>query len=153
MTDASLFSAPRPGGVTRRVTQAPRDGRSGMTDLDVSIATQPARDASGSLPIGHYAMLSDGSSAALVGTDGSIDWLCLPRFDSPALFSRLLGPDAGHFQIAPTAPYTVTRAYIPGTLVLGTPFTTDEGVVPLTAALAVPEGQRGHALGKDAPHE
>jgi GH15 family glucan-1,4-alpha-glucosidase len=124
-----------------------------MTDLDVSVATQPARDASGSLPIDHYAMLSDCSSAALVGTDGSIDWLCLPRFDSPALFSRLLDPDAGHFQIAPTAPYTVARAYVPGTLVLETTFTTDDGVVRVTDALAFPEGQRGHDLGKDAPHE
>jgi len=124
-----------------------------MTDLDVSVAARPARDASGSLPIGEYAMLSDCSSAALVGSDGSIDWLCLPRFDSPALFSRLLDPDAGHFSIAPTAPYTVTRAYVPGTLVLETTFTTDDGVVRLTDALAFPEGQRGHDLGKDAPHE
>jgi len=124
-----------------------------MTDLDVSVATQPARDSSGSLPIGDYAMLSDCSSAALVGTDGSIDWLCLPRFDSPALFSRLLDPDAGHFSIAPTAPYTVTRAYVPGTLVLETTFTTDDGVVRLTDALAFPEGQRGHDLGKGSPHE
>src|SRR4051794_63104 len=124
-----------------------------MTDLDVSVTARPARDASGSLPIGEYAMLSDCSSAALVGSDGSIDWLCLPRFDSPALFSRLLDPDAGHFSIEPVAPYTVTRAYVPGTLVLETTFTTDEGVVRLTDALAFPEGQRGHELGKDAPHE
>src|SRR5947208_14389352 len=124
-----------------------------MTDLDVSVAVRPARDASGSLPISEYAMLSDCSSAALVGSDGSIDWLCLPRFDSPALFSRLLDPDAGHFAIAPTAPFTVTRAYVPGTLVLETTFTTADGVVRLTDALAFPEGQRGHDLGKDAPHE
>jgi GH15 family glucan-1,4-alpha-glucosidase len=91
-----------------------------MTDLDVSIAARPARASSGSLPIAEYALLSDCSSAALVGSDGSIDWLCLPRFDSPALFSRLLDPEAGHFSIAPTAPYTVTRAYVPGSLVLET---------------------------------
>jgi GH15 family glucan-1,4-alpha-glucosidase len=124
-----------------------------MTDLDVSVAARAARDSSGSLPIGEYAMLSDCSSAALVGTDGSIDWLCLPRFDSPAVFSRLLDPDAGHFSIAPTAPYTVTRAYVPGTLVVETTFTSDDGVVRLTDALAFPPGQRGHDLGKDAPHE
>src|SRR4051812_35259287 len=124
-----------------------------MTDLDVSAPSRTARDASGSLPIAEYALLSDCSSAALVGSDGSIDWLCLPRFDSPALFSRLLDPDAGHFSIAPTAPYTVTRAYVPGSLVLETTFTTDEGVVRLTDALAFPDGQRGHDLGKDSPHE
>src|SRR4051794_16494461 len=124
-----------------------------MTDLDVSVSARPARDASGSLPIGEYAMLSDCSSAALVGSDGSIDWLCLPRFDSPALFSRLLDPDAGHFSIAPTSEYTVTRAYVPGSLVLETTFTTTDGVVRLTDALAFPEGQLGHDLGKDVPHE
>src|SRR3954451_19501218 len=124
-----------------------------MTDLDVSVVARSARDSSGSLPIGEYAMLSDCSSAALVGSDGSIDWLCLPRFDSPAIFSRLLDPAGGHFSIAPTAPYTVTRAYVPGSLVLETTFTTDNGVVRLTDALAFPEGQRGHDLGKGAPHE
>src|ERR1044072_3316603 len=124
-----------------------------MTDLDVSVATRPARDASGSLPIGAYAMLSACSSAALVGTDGSIDWLGLPRFDSPAVFSRLLDPDAGHFSIAPAAPYTVTRTYVPGTLVLETTWATDAGVVRLTDALAFPDAQRGLDLGKDSPHE
>ena len=80
-----------------------------MTDLDVSVAARPARDASGSLPIGEYAMLSDCSSAALVGSDGSIDWLCLPRFDSSAVFSRILDPDAGHWSITPTESFTVER--------------------------------------------
>src|SRR5919198_3389973 len=102
-----------------------------MTDLDVSVATQPARDASGSLPIADYAMLSDCSSAALVGTDGSIDWLCLPRFDSPAIFARLLDPDAGHWSITPAGPFTARRRYLPGSLVLETTFTTANGSVRL----------------------
>src|SRR5438034_9563004 len=124
-----------------------------MTDLDVSVATQPARDASGSLPIGDYAMLSDCSSAALVGTDGSIDWLCLPRFDSPAVFSRILDPAAGHWSIAPTEPFTSERRYLPGTLVLETIFTTERGRVRLVDALAFEPGQRGHDLGQNPPHE
>ena len=95
-----------------------------MTDLDVSVAARPARDASGSLPIGEYAMLSDCSSAALVGSDGSIDWLCLPRFDSPSLFARVLDPEAGHWSIAPTGEYGTERRYAPGTLVVETTFTT-----------------------------
>ena len=53
------------------------------------------------VPIADYGLLSDCSSAALVSRDGSVDWLCLPRFDSPGVFSRLLDPDAGHWSIAP----------------------------------------------------
>jgi GH15 family glucan-1,4-alpha-glucosidase len=98
-------------------------------------------------------MLSDCTSAALVGRDGSIDWLCLPRFDSPALFSRLLDRDAGHWAIAPVEEYTVERRYLPGTLVLETTFTTATGAVRLIDALAFAKGQRGHALGLGAPHE
>src|SRR5438874_13362771 len=111
------------------------------------------RDGSGSLPIAAYAMLSDCSSAALVGTDGSIDWLCLPRYDSPALFARLLDPDAGHWAIAPVEPCMVERRYLPGTLVLETVFTTASGTIRLLDALAFAEGQRGHDLGLDSPHE
>src|SRR3954467_12647005 len=88
---------------------------------------RPVRDGSGSLPIADYAMISDCSSAALVGTDGSIDWLRPPPSDSSAVFSRLLDPDAGHWAIAPTAPYTVERRYLPGSLVLETTFTTETG--------------------------
>lgn len=111
------------------------------------------RDPTGSLPIAAYAMLSDCNSAALVGLDGSIDWFCVPRYDSPALFTRLLDPDAGHWSITPAAPYTATRRYRPGTLVLETTFTTDTGSLQLVDALAFAAGQRGHDLGLDAPHE
>ena len=127
--------------------------RSGKRSPAPSGVPRPQRDGSGSLPIAAYAMLSDCSSAALVGLDGSIDWLCLPRFDSPALFSRLLDPDAGHWAIAPGGEYTVARRYLPGSLVLETTFTTQTGSVRLLDALAFAEGQRGHHLGRDAPHE
>ena len=106
-----------------------------------------------SKPIASYGLLSDCNSAALAGSDGSIDWLCVPRFDSPAVFGRLLDPEAGHWQIVPAAPYTAERRYLEGTLVLETTFTTDEGVVRLRDALVFAEGQRSHALGLDAPHE
>ncbi len=121
------------------------------TDSGVSEAFE--RDGTGSLPIASYAMVSDCNSAAMVGADGSIDWLCVPRFDSPALFSRLLGPDAGHWAITPSESYAVERRYLPGTLVLETTFTTARGSARLLDAMALQEGQRGHALGLDAPHQ
>ena len=78
-----------------------------------------------------YALLGDTHTAALVGRDGSIDWLCLPRFDSGACFAALLGEDRhGRWQVAPAGQVlAVRRRYRPGTLVLETEFDTDEGTV------------------------
>ena len=108
---------------------------------------------SASRPIASYGLLSDCNTAALAGSDGSIDWLCLPRFDGPAVFARLLDERAGHWSIRPTGEYTVERRYLEQSLVIETTFTADSGVVRLTDALAFEEGQRGHDLGLDAPHE
>jgi hypothetical protein len=107
----------------------------------------------GYLPIADYALVGDGHSAALVGRDGSIDWLCLPRFDSPAVLASILDPDAGHWAIRPAGAYRSTRRYLPGTLVLETTFTTASGVVRLCDAMAFGEGERVHDLGRDSPHE
>ena len=106
-----------------------------------------------SLPISEYGLIADCNSAALVGSDGSVDWLCLPRYDSPAVFTRILGPDAGHWSLTPVEPFQSTRRYLPGTLVLETTFRTESGVVRVTDAMAFKEGQRGHDLGIEAPHE
>jgi GH15 family glucan-1,4-alpha-glucosidase len=78
-----------------------------------------------------YALIGDCRSAALVGRDGSIDWLCFPRFDSGACFAALLGtPDNGLWRIAPAAGATrITRRYREGTLVLETETETPDGVV------------------------
>src|SRR5687768_17927930 len=103
-------------------------------------------------PIADYGMLSDLNSAALVDRYGSIDWLCMPRYDSPALFTRILDPDAGHWSIRPAEPFTVERRYLPGTLVLETIFTTESGSIRLVDAMSFAEGQRGHELGLDPPH-
>ncbi len=92
-------------------------------------------------------------TAALVGNDGSIDWLCLPRFDGPAVFARILDPDAGHWSIRPSSAFTTERRYLPSSLVIDTTFTTETGTVRLLDALAFAEGQRGHDLGLEAPRE
>jgi GH15 family glucan-1,4-alpha-glucosidase len=84
-----------------------------------------------SRPIEDYALVGDLQSAALVSRDGSIDWLCLPRFDSEACFAALLGDERhGYWQIAPAREITrVSRRYWPGTLILETEFATASGVV------------------------
>jgi len=81
-------------------------------------------------PIEDYAMLGNCRSAALVDKRGSIDWLCLPRFDSDALFAALLGtPEHGRWSIAPQGAFGSTRRYRDGSLVLETEFETDDGAV------------------------
>jgi GH15 family glucan-1,4-alpha-glucosidase len=125
-----------------------------MTDAPALGAQATGRPAArASVPIADYGLLSDCSSAALVSRDGSIDWLCLPRFDSPSVFARLLDPDAGHWSIAPAGPARSERRYLPGTLVIETTFRTEGAAVRVTDALAFPPGQRGHDLGHEAPHE
>src|SRR3984957_7745744 len=81
------------------------------------------------LPIEDYALIGDCKTAALVGLDGSIDWLCWPRFDSAACFAGLLGTaEHGRWLIAPEHPILhVSRRYRPGTLVLETEFQTEAG--------------------------
>src|SRR4030095_2945757 len=78
-----------------------------------------------------YALLGDTQTAALVGRNGSIDWLCLPRFDSPACFAALLGDDShGRLPIAPTEPVMESsRRYRGNSLVLETEFRRAQGVV------------------------
>ncbi|HET6870580.1 MAG TPA: glycoside hydrolase family 15 protein [Solirubrobacteraceae bacterium] len=106
----------------------------------------------GSRPIGDYGLLADCNSAALVDRDGSIGWLCLPRYDSPAVFAQILDPEGGHWHIKPSGAYRSERRYLPGTLVIETTFVSESGTVKLTDAMAFPEGQRHHELGFGAPH-
>ena len=80
------------------------------------------------LPIGDYALIGESRSAALVSRDGSIDWLCWPRFDSPSIFARILdAKNGGHFAITPATPFRATRQYIEGTNVLETTFECTDG--------------------------
>src|SRR6478735_2000924 len=73
-------------------------------------------------PVADHALLSDRHSSALIDHQGSVEWLAFPRFDSPSVCGRLLGPEAGHWQVAPVAPATTSRRYV------------------------------GHGLGSDVPH-
>jgi GH15 family glucan-1,4-alpha-glucosidase len=83
--------------------------------------------------IEEYALIGDLRTTALVGRNGSIDWLCMPQTDSPACFASLLGTDEnGTWQISPSDPVrSVSRRYRDGTLVLETDFQTDDGRVRL----------------------
>ncbi len=94
------------------------------------------------LKIEDYAVIGDCKTAALVGSDGSIDWLCWPRFNSAACFAALLGtPENGRWLIAPTlAPLAVKRRYRPGTLVLETEFQTDTGCAAIVDFMPPADG-------------
>lgn len=96
------------------------------------------------LPIGEYALLGDCHTAALVGRDGTLDWLCLPRFDSPACMAALLGTsEHGHWSLCPDEPVLGShRQYRDDTLVLETTFVTAGGEVTLVDYMPVEQEHR-----------
>jgi len=112
-------------------------------------------------PIGDYGFISDCHTGALVASDGTVEWMCVPRFDSPSLFGALLDRRAGAYRLGPRnlrAP--VSRRYVPGTNVLETSWMTNTGWLLVHDALVLtpeaeedPEEVRGRALGpRDAEH-
>jgi alpha,alpha-trehalase len=112
-------------------------------------------------PIGDYGFISDCHTGALVASDGTVEWMCLPRFDSPSLFGAVLDRGAGAYRLGPRnlrAP--VSRRYVPGTNVLETNWMTNTGWLLVHDALVLtpgveedPEEVRGRALGsRDAEH-
>jgi GH15 family glucan-1,4-alpha-glucosidase len=89
-------------------------------------------------PIGSYGFLSDCHTSALVSYDGVVEWLCLPRFDSPSAFGVLLDRSAGHFKLKPRGVIVpISRRYQPGTLVIETTWVTDTGWVVVHDALTI----------------
>lgn len=94
------------------------------------------------LPIEDYAVLGDNGTAALVGRDGSVDWLCLPRFDSPACFAALVGgPENGRWLIGPVDRAECSRRYVGHSSVLETTYTTDTGTVRVVDVMPVNDGR------------
>jgi glucoamylase len=151
--DRDLDVAPSPARPTlprsrRRLRRKPRHAAAPAGGAGTAQADLP-------LAIEDYALIGDCTTAALVGRNGSIDWLCWPRFDSNACFAALLGTsDHGRWRIAPADPAPrVARAYRDGTMVLETVFTTDDGRVavidfmpfehPTSSVVRLVEGRAG----------
>jgi GH15 family glucan-1,4-alpha-glucosidase len=95
---------------------------------DAGPKTHELPEQSRAVPIGDYAFLSDGEVSALVAPSGSVDWMCLPRFDSPSSFGSILGRHAGSFTVAPLGMRVPAgRRYLPGTMILETSWGTPTG--------------------------
>ncbi|HYY88380.1 MAG TPA: glycoside hydrolase family 15 protein [Chloroflexota bacterium] len=102
-------------------------------------------------PIGGYGLIGDCRAAGLVSRDGSLDWLCFPRFDSPSIFGAVLDArSGGRFRIRPTGAFEASRRYLPETNILETTFRTTSGSVALRDLMPVAsEAEKRHALTPD----
>ena len=93
-------------------------------------------------PLSAYGLIGGNRTAVLVGADGSVDWACLPDFDSPSVFGALLDPEAGRFAIRPTGPYRAEQHYERGTNVLVTEMRTATGRVRIRDFMPIVSGRR-----------
>jgi alpha,alpha-trehalase len=110
----------------------------GVSDQPFRAASDHGIRVSAFPPIGDYAFLSDCEAAALVAPSGNVEWMCLPRMDSPSVFGAILDRDAGTFRVAPTdVSVPAGRRYIPGTMVLETSWETRMGWVIVRDALSI----------------
>jgi GH15 family glucan-1,4-alpha-glucosidase len=109
-----------------------------MQQVGAAVASSANPTGHRDVPIGSYGFLSDGEVLALVAPGGAVDWMCVPRFDSPSVFGRLLGRLAGSFRVAPAdTRVPAARRYLPGTMILETTWGTDSGWVIVRDALLV----------------
>src|SRR5437762_972424 len=101
--------------------------------------------------IADYALLSNCQGAALVSRDGSIDWACLPAFDSSALFARILGEPGGYWTLHPVESYEARREYVEDTMVLRTELRTAGGVAVLSDFMPLHPDDRHNDIGRHSP--
>jgi len=107
-------------------------------DAHVSSTTAASTEDSLFPPIADYGLLSDCHTAALLASDGSIEWMCLPHFDSPSIFAAMLDRGAGSFRVGPYGVYVPAgRRYIPGTNVIETTWMTPQGWLKVIDALTI----------------
>jgi GH15 family glucan-1,4-alpha-glucosidase len=122
--------------------QASEDGKAASNSSDPSAAHSPRGFSSSSPfpPIADYGFLSDCHTGALVASDGSIEWMCIPYFDSPSVFGALLDRGAGSWRVGPYGLYVPAgRRYIPGTNLIETTWMTPQGWIRVVDALAIGE--------------
>ncbi|CDO72280.1 Glycoside Hydrolase Family 15 protein [Trametes cinnabarina] len=94
--------------------------------------THPEKDR-GYIPIADHGLIGNLRTAALISTDGSVESYCVPNFDSPSIFARILDKDkGGHFSITPTIPFTTKQSYLPNSNILQTKYLNEQGVVTIT---------------------
>jgi alpha,alpha-trehalase len=109
--------------------------------LDPDPPMRPIERIDGHLPLEDHGLIGDGTTAALIGRDGTVSWLCVPRFDGPALFASILDPDrGGHLSMAPEGCTASRQRYVPDTGVLVTELDAPEGTVRITDALTLQHG-------------
>jgi alpha,alpha-trehalase len=128
-----------PGAATRRRGQR-RDGASGPSTVTQVETRRESTSSSPFPPIADYGFLSDCHTGALLASDGSIEWMCLPYFDSPSIFGALLDRGAGSWRVGPYGIYVPAgRRYIPGTNMIETTWMTPQGWLRVVDALAIGE--------------
>src|SRR5205085_11296297 len=138
--DARAAPVPRhhPAGVIARTRRLPTVSRVMSATPTRESGRQSAAAPSPFPPIADYAFLSNCHTGALVAPDGAVDWLCVPRFDSPSIFASLLDRQAGFFRLGPYGiTHPTARAYEPGTNVLVTTWKTPSGWLVVRDALTM----------------
>jgi GH15 family glucan-1,4-alpha-glucosidase len=122
-----------------------------LSPMDAAAASaaqaKPLRAGAARVPIGDYGFLSDGEVTALLAPGGAVEWMCLPRLDSPSVFGMMLGRHAGSFRVAPSdVSVPAARRYLPGTMILETSWGTASGWIIVRDALLIGPWRHEHEL-------